>query len=88
MPKDESESSYLYWAAVQAFDDFIRREVTTINLQFESLERFIIPYHTDANQRKEFANMLENVERLERAEEQAIAALMEERSYFLRKMFV
>lgn len=83
-----SESSYLYWAAVQAFDDFIRREVTTINLQFESLERFTIPYHTDSNQRREFAAMLENVERLEQAEEQAIVALLEEKSYFLRKMFV
>lgn len=87
-PKDDIDTDYLRIAIEKAFPDFLYRYRTTINLQFDTLRCFEIPWHTEPEARRYIADAFRRIER----EQQSLAKLIEEekqmKKWYLDKMMV
>ncbi len=86
-PLEEIDTDYLKIAVESAFPDFLRRYRTTINLQFDTLNFFEIPWHEDKKMQQYVVNAFNVVNDEIQTISEQIEHEKQLKKWYLRKMF-
>ncbi len=86
--KEKVNSEYLYIAISRAFPEFLRRNRTTINLQFDTLKNFVIDWHESEKQQNYVVEQITLIDDAIEMLEQQIECEKSMKKWYLSKMMV
>lgn len=86
-PKDDTlNNKYLFLAINRKFSEFLRRYRTTINLQVDTLQHFIIDWHDDTQAQRYIVQHINMINDEMTHTERQIEIEKEIKRYYLKKM--
>lgn len=87
-PKKEMDNAYLYIAINRAFPEFLRRNRTTINLQFDTLKNFVIDWHESKEKQSYVVEQITLIDDAIQMLEEQIECEKSMKKWYLSKMMV